>query len=80
MQCEVTGNGRPLVLVPGGLTGWASWEPFAKTFSEKRTVIRIQLLGVQFGLENRALPEDYSVKTESGALSETLDSLGYRCL
>lgn len=77
MQCEVTGSGRPLVLVPGGLTGWASWEPFAKTFSEKRTVIRVQLLGVQFGLENRKLPEDYSVKMESGALAATLDSLGY---
>lgn len=77
MQCQVTGSGRPLVLVPGGLTGWVSWEPFEKIFSEQRTVIRVQLLGVQFGLENRPLPEDYSVKTESGALAATLDSLGY---
>jgi pimeloyl-ACP methyl ester carboxylesterase len=77
MQCEVKGTGSPIVLVPGGLTGWASWEPFVKIFSEKRTVIRVQLLGVQFGLENRLLPEDYSVKTESGALAATLDSLGY---
>jgi pimeloyl-ACP methyl ester carboxylesterase len=77
MQCEVTGSGRPLVLVPGGLTGWASWEPFVKTFSAKRTVIRVQLLGVQFGLENKALPADYTVKTESNALAATLDSLGY---
>ena len=77
MQCEVTGSGRPIVLVPGGLTGWASWEPFVKNFSSTRTVIRVQLLGVQFGLENRALPEDYSVKTESSALAATLDSLGY---
>ena len=78
MQCEVTGSGRPIVFVPGGLTGWASWEPFVKMFSNNRTVIRVQLLGVQFGLENRALPEDYSVKTESGALAATLDSLGYK--
>jgi pimeloyl-ACP methyl ester carboxylesterase len=77
MQCEVTGSGRPIVLVPGGLTGWASWEPFVKTFSDKRTVIRVQLLGVQFGLENRPLQKDYSVKTESCALAATLDSLGY---
>lgn len=77
MQCEVTGSGGPIVLVPGGLTGWASWEPFVKNFSDKRTVIRVQLLGVQFGLENRTLPENYSVKTESGALATTLDSLGY---
>lgn len=78
MQCEVTGSGIPLVLVPGGLTGWASWEPFVKSFSEKRTVIRVQLLGVHFGLENRPLPEGYSVKTESGALAATLDSLGHK--
>jgi len=77
MQCAVTGNGRPIVLVPGGLTGWASWEPFEKIFSETRTVIRVQLLGVQFGLENRTLPKDYSVNTESDALAATLDSLGY---
>ena len=78
MQSEVTGNGRPIVLVPGGLTGWASWEPFVKIFSKNRTVIRVQLLGVQFGLENRPLPEGYSVKTESRALAAALDSLGYR--
>lgn len=77
MQCEVTGNGKPLVLLGGGLTGWASWEPFVKDFSEKRKVIRVQLLGVQFGLEDRPLPEDYSVKTESEALAATLDSLGF---
>jgi pimeloyl-ACP methyl ester carboxylesterase len=78
MQSEVTGNGRPLVLVPGGLTGWVSWERFVETFTNKqRTVVRVQLLGVQFGLEDRPLPENYSVKTESGALAATLDSLGY---
>jgi pimeloyl-ACP methyl ester carboxylesterase len=78
MQCEVTGNGRPIVLVPGGLTGWVSWEPFVKTFTGKqRTVVRVQLIGVQFGLNNRPLPGDYSVKTESSALAATLDSLGY---
>jgi hypothetical protein len=78
MQCEVTGSGRPMVLVPGGLTGWASWEPFVEGFEEKRTVIRMQLLGVQWGLEDRFLPEDHSIKTESEALAATLDSLDYK--
>jgi pimeloyl-ACP methyl ester carboxylesterase len=77
MQCKVTGSGRPIVLVPGGLTGWASWEPFVKMFPGQ-TVVRVQLLGVQFGLENRPLPKVYSVKKESSALAVTLDSLGYR--
>jgi pimeloyl-ACP methyl ester carboxylesterase len=77
MKFEVTGHGSPLVLVGGGLTGWASWEPFIKDFAGERTVVRVQPLGVQFGLEDRMLPENYSVKTESGALAETLDLLGY---
>ena len=33
MQAEVTGNGEPLVLVPGGLTGWLGWEAHAQRLS-----------------------------------------------
>jgi pimeloyl-ACP methyl ester carboxylesterase len=77
MQSVISGTGSPVLLVPGGLTGWNSWEPHAKILSEKRTVIRVQLLNVQYGNENIALPEDYSINTESQALAATLDSLGY---
>ena len=78
MQCEVKGEGNPILLVGGGLTGWKSWEPFVEIFNAKqRKVIRVQLLAVQYGLENRPLPAVYSVKTESGALATTLDSLGF---
>jgi len=78
MLAKVTGKGRPLVLVPGGLTGWLSWEPHAERLSASRKVIRVQLLNVQCGLENRQLPADYSVKTESTALAETLGELGFK--
>jgi pimeloyl-ACP methyl ester carboxylesterase len=78
LPAKVSGEGNPLVLVPGGLTGWKSWEPFVDIFTSKqRKVIRVQLLNVEYGFENRQLPDDYSVKTESTALSSTLDSLGY---
>ena len=43
---------------------------------ETKKNIRVQLICVQYGLENRPLPSDYSIKTESNALSATLDSLG----
>ena len=77
MQSQVHGEGTPLVLVGGGLTGWKSWEPFVPIFTAKqRKVILVQLLNVQYGLEGHPLPKDYSVKTESNALAETLDSLG----
>lgn len=76
MQSQVYGEGNPLVLVGGGLTGWKSWEPFVPIFAEKnRKVILVQLLSVQYGLEGRPLPKDYSIKTESNALAGTLDSL-----
>jgi len=78
MQAKVTGNGAPLVLIPGGLTGWLSWEPHAEHLSKTRKVVRVQLLHVQYGFENRTLPKDYSVKTESQALATTLDELGLK--
>jgi pimeloyl-ACP methyl ester carboxylesterase len=76
MRWETTGEGMPLVLVPGGLTGWLSWLPHAQRLSSTRRVIRVQLLNVQLGMEAQPLPEDYSVKTESAALAAMLDDLG----
>ncbi len=76
MQAKVVGEGEPIVLVPGGLTGWLSWEPHAKALSIKRKVVRVQLLNVQYGLQERPLPPGYSVKMESQALKNTLDELG----
>jgi pimeloyl-ACP methyl ester carboxylesterase len=78
LQVKVRGEGAPLLLLPGGLTGWKSWESFEDDFiAKQRKVIRVQLLSVEYGIENRKLPSDYSVKTESRALKATLDSLGY---
>lgn len=78
MQVQVTGEGPPLVLVGGGLTGWKSWEPHAEQLAAARTVARLQLLNVQYGLEDWPLPEGYSVGMESAALAATLDGLGWR--
>jgi pimeloyl-ACP methyl ester carboxylesterase len=63
------------VLVPGGLTGWVSWIPFAERLSATRKVVRVQLLSVQLGLEGKPLPEDYSPAAEKKALAKTLESL-----
>lgn len=76
MLAKVTGKGVPLVLVPGGLTGWLDWEPHAERLATTRKVVHVQLLNVQYGLENRPIPLDYSVKMESRALAATLDELG----
>jgi pimeloyl-ACP methyl ester carboxylesterase len=76
MQAQVAGKGAPLVLVPSGLTGWLSWEPHVARLAASRRVISAQLLSVEYGLEKRKLPPDYSLKTESQALAATLDELG----
>ncbi len=78
LKVKVIGEGKPLLLLPGGLTGWKSWDPFIDVFTGMgRKVIQVQLISVEYGLENRQLPFDYTVKTESHALTATLDSLGY---
>lgn len=69
------GHGAPLVLVPGGLTGWLSWKPHAEELARERRVIRTQLVSVDLGLRGEPLPEGYSLATESAALLRALDGL-----
>jgi pimeloyl-ACP methyl ester carboxylesterase len=76
MAIDVRGEGAPLVLVGGGLTGWLTWIAHQEMLAPTRRVARAQPLNVQLGLEGRALPADYSVHTESRALSAGLDAAG----
>jgi pimeloyl-ACP methyl ester carboxylesterase len=76
MKAEVSGSGRPLVLVPGGLTGWVSWKPHAARLSADFRVLRVQLLNVDYGLRKERLPEGYSVDMEARALGAAVDNAG----
>ncbi len=76
MKSKTAGNGAPLVLVPGGLTGWISWDPFVPIFEADHTVTQVQLLNVDFGLEGKPLPKDYSLSYESQDLAKTINGLG----
>lgn len=78
MPTDVKGEGAPLVLVGGGLTGYLSWVPFQERLRADHRVVRAQPLAVQYGLEDRRLPPGYSVDTESDALAAALDGLGLR--
>lgn len=76
LQHEITGEGDPIVLVPGGLTGWLSWIPHAERLSATRRVIRVQPIHNELG--SKGVPGDptYTAETECESLRMTLDALG----
>lgn len=71
----VSSGGFPLVLSPGGLTGWETFVPHAERWSRDRRVIRAQPLNVEFGLRGEPLPADYSTELEARALLNALDEM-----
>ena len=75
LQYEVKGNGEPLVLVPGGLTGWLSWIPHAERLAATRRVIRVQPIHNELGSAGRAGEPGYTAETERESLRLTLDEL-----
>jgi pimeloyl-ACP methyl ester carboxylesterase len=73
---EVTGQGEPIVLVPGGLSGWLSWIPFAERLAKERMVVRVQLRSIELAEAGEPFPDDYGTLTERDALLATVDELG----
>jgi pimeloyl-ACP methyl ester carboxylesterase len=73
---EIKGMGEPIVLVPGGLSGWLSWVPFVEPLAQDRRVVRVQLRSVELAEAGRPYPPDYGTLTEREALRTTVDKLG----
>lgn len=76
LQSRVLGEGTPVVLLGGGLLGADGWGQVPQTLARTRRVFNLQSLAVQYGLEDRALPTGYSIRTEVDALRRTLDANG----
>jgi len=78
MPYEVSGDspGIPIVLVPGGLSGWISWKPHAEYLSKRHRVVRVQLLNMAYAEKGEVPGPDYTLRTESEALGSTIDSIG----
>jgi pimeloyl-ACP methyl ester carboxylesterase len=72
---EVKGDGDPVVLVPGGLTGWVSWIPHAERLSARWKTIRVQPIHNELGSAGRSGEAGYTVETERESLRMTLDVL-----
>ncbi|GAA2787476.1 alpha/beta fold hydrolase [Kitasatospora paracochleata] len=73
---EVKGDGPPIVLVPGGLTGWVSWTPLAETLSASRTTVRVQPIHNELGSAGERGDAGYTAAVERESLLMTLDALG----
>jgi pimeloyl-ACP methyl ester carboxylesterase len=76
LQHEDTGDGPPIVLVPGALTGWLSWTPHAERLSATRRVIRVQPIHNELGSAGQPGNLSYTWETERESLRLTLKALG----
>lgn len=70
------GEGEPIVLVPGGLTGWLSWIPHQERLADDYQVIRVQPIHNELGSLGQPGEPGYTAEVEREALRMTLDSLG----
>jgi pimeloyl-ACP methyl ester carboxylesterase len=73
---EVTGHGDPVVLVPGSLTGWASWISHTERLATSHMVVRVQVRNVELVEAGMPIPGTYGVATEREGLRATVDALG----
>jgi len=76
LQHDVKGDGDPIVLVPGGLTGWLSWIPHQERLAATRRAIRVQPVHNELGSRGELVEADYDDETERGCMRVTLDELG----
>ena len=75
LQHEVKGDGEPIVLVPGGLTGWLSWIPHQERLAATRRAIRVQPVHNEFGSRGELIGADYDDEVERECMHMTLDEL-----
>ncbi len=76
LQHEVKGEGEPIVLVPGGLTGWLSWIPHVERLSASRRTVRVQPIHNELGSRGEVVDPGYNDDVERESLRLTLDELG----
>ena len=75
LHYAVDGEGEPVVLVPGGLTGWLSWIPHAERLAETRKPIRVQPIHNELGSAGQLGEAGYTWETERESFRLTLDEL-----
>jgi pimeloyl-ACP methyl ester carboxylesterase len=76
LKCDVAGTGDPIVLVPGGLTGWLSWTPHQERLAARHQAIRVQPIHNELGSAGEPGDPTYSRRIEQESLRLTLDEMG----
>jgi len=77
LEHDTAGTGEPpLVLLPGGLTGWQSWLPLVPPLSADRAVVRLQLICNAEGLAGRPGDPSYDAEVERKSIGMTLEAAG----
>lgn len=72
------GEGEPVVLVPGALTGWLSWIPHQERLAARYRAIRVQPVHNELGSAGAPGDPGYTAVTERESLRLTLDALGLK--
>jgi pimeloyl-ACP methyl ester carboxylesterase len=75
LESDAKGEGRPVVLVPGGLTGWLSWIPHQQRLAGRSRAIRVQPLHNELGSRGEIMEPGYDDEVERECLRMTLDEL-----
>ena len=77
LEYDRAGTGEPpLVLLPGGLTGWQSWLPLVPELSANRSVVRMQPICNAEGLAGRPGDPAYDAEIERESIGMTLEQAG----
>lgn len=77
LESDQAGSGEPpVVLLPGGLTGWQSWLPLVPALSAQRRVVRLQPIVNAEGIAGRVGDGTYDAAIERQSIALTLDRLG----
>lgn len=77
LEHDQAGSGEPpLVLLPGGLTGWQSWLPLVPALSADRRVVRLQPICNAEGLAGNPGDPAYDADVERESIEMTLNEAG----
>lgn len=76
LKVDVVGEGVPLVLIPGGLTGWLSWIPHQERLSDRYRTVRVQPIHNELGSAGVMGDPSYTREVAVESLLLTVDDLG----